>query len=363
MPIRWQTPLISLSIGSLLSVGCGSPVNAIHPVIYADADDAAAAMRSAPVILLVRIAHVKATGDVKAIAKPPEVGGPMAPTIPLHLARINAGVLLTVKGTHRTTVDFYSWIWASGSHGGPRLFRPAPGAIRVVFLRNEGGYLHTVGDYPSYDLELPSRWLHTLIDGWDKNGRTGIDEVERLVAVRLRAEFEALSEQELHHDFGDDGPRVNHHWVRDLNDLTRLVGPLFVVRQLDDICLHSTSRAARFGACYVTGRYFPGRCEAFNLARKTRTDGFGEAYLVGSLQSCEIRNRDVIDDFRRGALPLWVFYGASDSPRHRRETMQVYATAMDRPVHRAVCEAAATRPATHDLPECSADVRTQRRDK
>ena len=149
MPPLRATTLAALSIGVLLSAGCGSPVNVIRPVIYAQDDQAASAMRSAPVILLVRITGLKLTGDVRNVEKPPEVGGPMVPAIPLHLARITADVLLTLRGPVRATVELYSWVWASGSHGGPRLFHPNPGAIRVLFLRDEGGYLHTVGDYPS----------------------------------------------------------------------------------------------------------------------------------------------------------------------------------------------------------------------
>jgi len=47
-------------------------------------------------------------------------------------------------------VTFYTWIWNSGMHGGPRLFHPNPGSVHVMFLRRESGYLHTVGDYPNY---------------------------------------------------------------------------------------------------------------------------------------------------------------------------------------------------------------------
>jgi hypothetical protein len=350
MPPLRVIALVALSIGALLSVACGSPANAIRPVIYADDDEAAAAMRATPVILLVRIAGLKMTGDVRSVAKPPAVGGPMVPTIPLHLARINADVLLTVHGQVRTTVEFYSWIWASGSHGGPRLFHPNPGAIRVVFLREEGGYLHTVGDYPSYDLELRSNWLPVLLPAWNSGQESGADPLERLVALRLRAELEGLSENQLREDFGDDGPRVNHHWATDMFDLVRIVGPYFVVTHLDDICHHSRNPSARFAACFVTAQYFPGRCEAYQLARKATTDGFGGEFLAKLFRSCQARDRSLIDDIRSGAPPR--FYGSSLAPRHRRETLCVYAAAMDPGVHRVACEVAATTPEARDIPEC-----------
>ena len=301
MPPFRATTYATLSIVALLSVACGSPANVIRPVIYAQDDQAAFAMRSAPLILLIRIAGLQMTGDVRTVEKPPEVGGPMVPAIPLHLARIRADVLLTLRGPVRGTVKFYSWVWASGSHGGPRLFHPIPGAIRVVFLRDEGGYLHTVGDYPSYDLELPSRWLPALLSAWNSGQESGADPLERLVALRFRAEFEGLSESRLREDFGDDGPIVNHYWAPDLGDLVRLVGPFFVVAELDDICRHSTNPSARLAACFVSGDYFPGRCEAFRLAHKVNVGGTSGDFLMRKFRSCEVADRDLIGDLRSGA--------------------------------------------------------------
>jgi hypothetical protein len=52
----------------------------------------------------------------RTVAKPPEVAGPMTPTIPLFLARIQADVLLTLRGSASNRVEFYSWVWASGKH-------------------------------------------------------------------------------------------------------------------------------------------------------------------------------------------------------------------------------------------------------
>jgi hypothetical protein len=264
----------------LSSTACHSPATVIRPVIYAQDDEAASAMRSAPVILLVRIADLKMTGDVRSVKKPLGVGGPMVPAIPLHLARISADVLLTLRGPVVGTVEFYSWVWASGSHGGPRLFHPTPGGVRVVFLRNEGRYLHTVGDYPSYDLELPSRWVPALLSGWKSGYESRTDPLERLVALRFLAEFEVLSVGQLREDFGSDGPRVNHHWAAGLEDLFRIVGPFFVVIQLDSICHHSANPSARLAACFVSGEYFPGRCEAFRLAQKANGGEIGGNFLM-----------------------------------------------------------------------------------
>lgn len=358
-PLR-MTALATLIAVAFLLCRCSSPALVIRPMIYAESDQAAVAMRTAPVILLVRIAKMRLTGDTRMVPKPPEVGGPIAPTIPLHLARINAEVLLTIQGQAPTTIEFYSWIWASGSHGGPRLFSPDPGAIRVIFLRDEGGYLHTVGDYPSYDLELSSRWVPALLAGWKSGQVSNADPVERLVALRLRAELEGLTENQLREDFGEDGPRVNHHWVLRMYDLVRLVGPLFVVTQLDDLCLHSGNTSARLAACFVTARDFPGRCKAYVIARKATADEFGGVVLAKMFTYCQEAERHHLDDLRSGTTGRIGFYGASMSPQHRRETLRVYASAMDDNVHRVACEVAAAISESRDLPECSG-ARSERR--
>jgi hypothetical protein len=349
LPFR-ATTLAALSFVTLSSVACHSPATVIRPVIYAQDDEAASAMRSAPVIVLVRIADLKMTGDVRSVEKPPGVGGPMVSAIPLHLARISADVLLTLRGPVRGTVEFYSWVWASGSHGGPRLFHPYPGATRVVFLRDEGGYLHTVGDYPSYDLELRSRWVPALLSAWNSGQESGADTLERLVALRFRAEFETLSMGQLREDFGSDGPRVAY----DLRDLIRVVGPFFVVTQLDSICHHSANPSARLAACFVSGEYFPGRCEAFRLAQKANGGGIGGDFLIKKFKSCEVADRDMAAYLRSGDLSRSRFGGWSLSPPHRRELLRVYASATDHQVHLAACDVAATTSEAQDIPECAA---------
>lgn len=343
----------ALLTGALLSAACVSPARVIRPVIYADDDQAAAAMRTAPAILLVRIAGVRMTGDKRMVAKPLEVGGPNAPAIPLHLARITADVLLRVRGEARSTVEFYSWIWASGSHGGPRLFHPSPGGIRAVFLRNEAGYWHTVGDYPSYDFEFSSGWLPSMLSDWKSGQMVGENAPDRLVSLRLRAELERLTDKQLREDFGEDGPIVNHHWALDMYDLVRLAGPYFVATQLDDICLHSLNPSARFAACYLTAQYFPGRCEAYQVAQRATTDGFGGPLLARLRASCQAGQRSRIEDLRSGDAPRIGFYGASLSPPHRRETLRVYIAAMDQEVHRAGCEIAEATSGAGEFPECT----------
>jgi len=317
-------------------------------------------MRSAPLIVLARISALSMTGDGKCVEKPPEVGGPMCASIPLYLARITADVLLTLNGTVQNQVEFYSWIWASGSHGGPRLFHPNPGKIRVLFLRKEGTYWHTVGDYPSYDLEFPSSWVPALLSDWKTGYENRLDPLERLVALRFRAEFEALSVGQLREDFDSVGPLVNHYWATDLVDLVRLVGPWFVATQLDTICHRSANPSARLAACFVSGEYFPGRCEAFRLAQEANSEGIGGDFLMRKFRSCQTADRDLATDLLSGKMSRSRFGGWSFESPHRREMLRVYASAMNQRVHLAACEVAAKMSEARDIPECTAPLEPER---
>ena len=67
---------------------------------------------------MVVIAEIEETKLISSkprdVEKPPGIGGPMAPRIPLHLAKMSARVLLTMRGGHTKRIEFYSWVWASG---------------------------------------------------------------------------------------------------------------------------------------------------------------------------------------------------------------------------------------------------------
>ena len=160
--------------------------------------------------------------------------------------------------------------------------------------------------------------------------------------------------RQLREDFGSDGPRVNHHWATGLEDLIRIVGPFFVVTQLDSICHYSANPSARLAACFVSGEYFPGRCEAFRLAQKANGGGIGGDFLMEKFRSCEVGDRDLAADLRSGDLSRSRFGGWSLSPAHRRELLRVYTSATDHQVHLAACDIAATMSEGQDIPECTA---------
>lgn len=323
-----------------------SPGRVILPVIYAQDDAAALAMKSAPVILLVRVTALKLTGDKRMVGMPQEVG-PMMPAIPLHLARVRADVLLTLRGPVWGNVEFYSWVWASGKHGGPRLFHPSQGSIHVVFLRTENRYLHTIGDYPSYDLELSPRWLPALLSEWKSSRNGDADVLERLVRLRLDAEFGGLSANEVR-------PEVisRDYYLGGLPDLVRLVGPFVVASQLDDICRLSGNQFGRLAACDVTAREFPGRCQAYRIAANSTPEGM-EAVLTKAFKRCEAETQELILRLRSHDLPLRGFYGWSLTPEHRRGAVRLYASAMDPEFQGAACEIAATMPEARGIPECA----------
>jgi hypothetical protein len=299
-------------------------------------------------VLVVRITKCDLVGDKKMVEKPPEVGGPMVPRIPLYLARIRADALLTLRGPRSGTVEFYSWVWASGSHGGPRLFHPSVGSGHVVFLRHEGPYLRTVGDYPSYDLELSSRWLPGMVASWASAENSGSDVFESLVAARLRAEFNSLAVQDLRQSAGGTGPVERDYFVRGLPDLVRLVGPLFVAVQLDDICQHSANPAGRAAACLVAYEYFPGRCDALEITHGV-LEGLGVGGRPPRAAACPELDRQRISELRAGQPGDYL--GSTSARLSRREVLRLYASAMDAEVHAAACGIAASE-GTRDLPEC-----------
>jgi len=143
-PTKTHTLLIA---AAAVLTGCRSPWDDITPVMHAKQSDKIAALSSAPIIVLARIQDTNLFGKPREVEKTPEVAGPLLPRIPLHLAMISTKVLLTLRGPDRPELEFYTWVWASEKHGGPRLFHCGPGSVHILFLREDSGYLRTVGDY------------------------------------------------------------------------------------------------------------------------------------------------------------------------------------------------------------------------
>jgi len=166
------------------------------------------------------------------------------------------------------------------------------------------------------------------------------------------AEFEGLSASELRAAFNDGSPVPRDYYIGDLPDLVRIEGPFFVATQLDDVCRTSTSRFGRIAACGVTGREFPGRCQAYRLMKSADSEGITGNFVTRALSSCDAGSADLSRQLRANDLPLRGFYGWSLTPERRRVAMRLYASAMDREFHEAACEAAAPMPGARDIPEC-----------
>ena len=169
----------------------------------------------------------------------------MIPVIPLHLAKITAKPLLSIRGTATGPVEFYSWIWASGKHGGPRLFSATPDSVHVLFLTRDSGYLHTVGDYPAYDIEVRLQFVQRFIANWEAGYLRGADLLERIAAVRLKAELESLEEAE-----------AAKYWLNAW-ELATLTSREFVATELSNLCTSLTNTGGRAKACAERDELLP----------------------------------------------------------------------------------------------------------
>jgi hypothetical protein len=208
----------------------------IRPVIHASNEQKMAAMRSASLIFVVKIQSMDLYSEPRQVEKP-AAGGPMIPMIPLHLARISAKPLLFLHGRTTGPSEFYSWVWASGKHGGARLFHPTPDSVHVLFLTTDAGYLRTVGDYPSYDVQLPQQSVQNFIASWEAGVLRGADILERIAAIRLKSELERLDEKE-----------AQSYWLN-TPELIELTSQPFITIQLSGLCASLTNPAGRARAC------------------------------------------------------------------------------------------------------------------
>ncbi|HXS93401.1 MAG TPA: hypothetical protein VN736_02285 [Candidatus Limnocylindrales bacterium] len=276
----------ALSICAVLSCGCNSPWRNLRPVVSMGDSDESGAMQAAGTIVAATIEHTD-VGGLRWAPKPPNTAGPQVRVIPLYLARIRAKVLFTVRGQAGSSVEFFSWVWASGSHGGPRLFHATEGSSHVLFLRRDGRYWRTVGDYPSYDLEIHSMWTSRLTAMWQAGELRELPPVERISALLLRAEVESATAGDVRNSLAPYPAGVDGvFYVRGLFDLTRLMGPYRVATWVDALCREAKSAATRFAACSVAASNFPGRCDAVRQAQDAAKGILGTPWRANGWQSC-----------------------------------------------------------------------------
>jgi hypothetical protein len=226
-------------MSALVTVGCRSPRDVIRPVIHAN-DDRIAAMKAAPIVIVAEMHGVKLLpGEPRAVEKPQGIGGPVSPEVLLDLAEISAKVRLTLRGPELNDFVFYAWVYHFGTHGGPRLFQPNPGSVHVMFLKRESGYLHTVGDYPNYDIEIPSSLFPSFLAVWRTGYGQDANLVDRSVAVLLKSYFEI------------GFPEASPYPIVRTRELAQLTGPAWFASQLDRLCHDLGNPAGRAAACRV----------------------------------------------------------------------------------------------------------------
>ncbi len=207
--------------------GCRSPRHQVIPTIY-DSQDRIGAMKSAPIVVRAEIQKAKLLpGGPLDVEKPLDIAGPMAPRIPLYLAEMSATVVLTMRGAALHKPNFYSWVWHSGSHGGPRLFHPDQGSFHILFLRRVAGYLRTVGDYPNYDLEIDHETIGPFLSAWQAGYGRDLGLMERITAVRIKTYLENIP------------GHTSDHSSFSTFELTALTSAPFVANQVEFHCQHT----------------------------------------------------------------------------------------------------------------------------
>jgi hypothetical protein len=337
---------LGAAAAALAISACNSPVRTIRPVIHARPEDKYAAMKSAPVIVIAEVLDYKLISGPHQVERPSDALNPRSSMIPLHLARMSANVLFSLRGGVNGKVQFYSWVWASGDHGGYRLFRPFPGYIHLLFLHFEGGYLHTVGDYPAYDLLIRRSLVPAISSRLMPSPGNPSDLFERIVAACITADLGSAPAVITR----DDEPA-------DMEDLVGLTSPFYVASRLDSICRNFPNRFGRFAACMTTANEFYGRCRAYSFAREGDTQGVEATFVTEAHARCEAWEPGNIAFLRERHWPIPPDQdGWRITPERHRLAMRLYASALDDRFRAAACESAATMPEARDIPECSAPV-------
>ena len=333
---------------ALVIAGCHSPARTIRPAIYSRPESKYQAMKLAPVIVIAEVLDYKLITGPRKVLDP---GNALNPPrwIPLHLARISANAVLGLRGNLRGPIQFYSWVWASGQHGGERLFRPLPGYWHVLFLREDNGYLHTVGDYPGYDLPIPRDLVTATLAGLQTAPENGSDVVERIVSVLLRSELESAN-------------GIYWSYTPNTMDAEGLTSWFYVAGLLESFCRHLANPFGRFAACMALPNEFSGRCEAYRLALEADSAGVEAERVTAALARCEAQKESAIAFYRsNGWLDPTISEGWRPNAERHRLAMRLYASAMDPDFRAAACEAAADMPEAHDIPECGASSKARTR--
>jgi hypothetical protein len=333
---------VGLAALALLASGCNSPARSIRPVIHAHQDDKYEAMKSAPIVVLAEVLDTRRASANREVGKPPGMAGPQSPTIPCALLRISARVMLSLRGDRQGTVQVYSWRWAGQMHGGPRLFSPNRGSFHVLFLRQEAGYLHTVGDYPTYDMAISPEAASGFRAELKSNPPSEPELSEGIVRASIIAELKRAG-----------NPGGLEHWL-DLDTLAGLTSPLYIASMLDAACRQFPNPLGQFAACLETARNFDGRCNAYRIAMKADPARAKKMNLQESFEYCRAFLDHDVQTLRARKWPLcYLDSGWRETAERRRLGLRYLASAIDPEIHEAACEMAASTPEGRDIPECA----------
>ena len=317
-----------------------SPERMIEPVTHVQSGDNYRAMRSASHIVVAEILGSRILAGPRSVVRLGDHGrGKVSnkPDIPLFLARILVKTKLNLRGELEGQVELYSWIWNSGKHGGARLFHPGPGTTHIFFLTKTAGYLHTVGDYPGYDIPISKALLP--------------DVLERLRATSDPDVFQRITRALLESELASATTFSNQY--SPLLEGASLTSSYYVATLLDQFCHQMRNPPGRFAACMASAREFPGRCRAYGLAMQIGSPKIDRAYIERQLAQCTSREHDSIAFYSARGWPApWRDAGQGKGPEDRRRTMLLYASALDPGFRAAACNAASAMTEAADISEC-----------
>lgn len=147
-----------------------------------------------------------------------------------------------MRGAEMKDIRFYTWVYHFGTHGGPRLFHPQTGSFHIMFLRKESGYLHTVGDYPNYDLEAPAESIPSFLSLWQTGYAQDSGLPERIAAISIKAYVES--------------PSTRHYQIGFLRELADLTDRAFVEHQRNSLCPQLADKSRGVQLCADWELYF-----------------------------------------------------------------------------------------------------------
>jgi hypothetical protein len=155
---------------------------------------------------------------------------------------------------------------------------------------------------------------------------------------------------------------IDWSYTPQTTDAEGLTSWFYVAGLLESFCRHLANPFGRFAACMALPLEFSGRCEAYRLARQADSAGVEAERVTAALARCEAQKESAIAFYRsKGWLDPTISEGWPPTIERHRLAMRLFASAMDADFRAAACQAAATMPEAHDIPECGASDKARPR--